>query len=225
MISGYIGYFNPRLLVTIAAGDTESTVIQCAGFVLMNIILPALFSGTALSFLVGDSTDGFQATGIATFTGTTTDGDTIEINGVTITFVDADPGDFEVLIGGTSADTAQNLFDFLDATDDEDLLACTYSLVGLVLTVLAVVHGTDGNAYTFAKSSTNITLTPSGGTLTGGGFRPLYNPSNALVSMTVAQNRCYAVDPTFLQGVPFLKIKSGTTETSARTLVCTLKGQ
>ena len=58
----------------------------------------------------------------------------------------------------------------------------------------------------------------------GGTFQPLYNSVNELVSMDVTQGRWYAIDPAFFQGVQFLKIKSGSAEGGARTLVCQLKG-
>jgi phage tail sheath gpL-like len=223
-ITGYQGNFIPSVPAVIAAGAQDSSVIKCNGFNLAGLMLPSVFTGTALTFFVGDSEDGFQASGQINFTGTTTDGDTIEINGVEITFVDADPGDYEVLIGGTAAETASNLQDFLDATEDVDLLACTYVRSGAVIMVTAVVHGTDGNAYTFTKSSTGITLTPAGGTLSGGGFRQLYDSSNAAVSMTVAQGRAYAVNPANFYALQYLKIRSGSVELAARTIIAQLKG-
>lgn len=223
-ITGYQGFFNPSQQVVIAAGETESGVISCGGMVLTGIILPSLFTGSALTFLVGDSALGYQAKGQISFGGTCTDGDTLEINGVTITFVDADPVDNEVLIGATAQETADNLVAFLAATEDEDLLACTYEQFDTLIVVTAVVYGTDGNAITFDKSSSDITLSPAGGTLAGGGFRPLYNSSNSQVSMTVTQGRTYAVDPTPFQGVGFLKLKSGSTEATTRVIYCTLKG-
>lgn len=223
-VTGYQGYANFSENVVIEQGEQESSPINCGGFVLAGVILPSVFTGTGLTFMVGDSLDGFQASGQIAFGGTTSDGDTLEINGVELTFVDADPSDFEVLIGATAEETAANLQAFLDATEDEDLLACTYETNGAVTIVTAVVYGTDGNAYTFVKSSTDITLSPAGGTLSGGGFRPLYDAANSLVSMTVAAGRCYAIDPKNFHGVQFLKIKSGSAELSARTLVCSLKG-
>lgn len=223
-VTGYQGYFNPGIETVIAQGAQESAPINTGGMVLAGIILPSVFTGTALTFTVGDSADGYQARGQITFTGVPADADTVEINGVTITFVEEDPGDNEVLIGDTAAETAANLQTFLDDTEDEDLLACTYETSGAVVQVVAVEHGTAGNAFTFDKSGANISVVPSGGTLAGGGFRALYDASNALVSMTVAQNRAYAVDPKNFQGVYFLKVKSGSAEVAARTLILSLKG-
>lgn len=57
-----------------------------------------------------------------------------------------------------------------------------------------------------------------------GTYLPLYDSANALVSMTVAASRAYVTNPLLFQGVQFLKIKSGSAEGAARTIVCQLKG-
>jgi hypothetical protein len=108
------GYFLPSVSTVIAISQTESAAIKFDGMALVGLILPAAFTGTALTFLVCDTLDG--------------------------TYV------------------------------------------------------------------------------------PLYDSSNALVSMTVAQGRAYAVDPKNFQGIQYLKIKSGSSEAAARTIVCQLKG-
>ncbi len=222
LVSGYQGYFNPGIALSIAQGATESDPIKTGGFSLVGLMFPALFTGTALSFLVGDSIDGFQAIAEIVLTGNPANGNTVVIKGTTITFVTAPPVGNQVLIGLTAADTAAALYAFLAASDDANLVAMTYALQDTVVSITAVVSGTAGNAYTLTKVGANISV--SAATLTGGGFRPLYNASNALISMTVAAGRAYAVDPANFQGVAFLKIKSGTTETAARTVICTLKG-
>lgn len=48
--------------------------------------------------------------------------------------------------------------------------------------------------------------------------------SGTALSYTVAQGTYCAIDPRDFQGISFLKIKSGSTEGAARTLVCSLKG-
>jgi len=48
--------------------------------------------------------------------------------------------------------------------------------------------------------------------------------SGTALSQTVTTSNYYAIDPTAFQGIPFLKIVSGSTEASARTLVYSLKG-
>ncbi len=221
-VTGYQGIFLPGKDVLIAQGDQLSEAFNCAGFVLTGIIMPNVFTGTALTFQVGDSIDGYQADGQIVFGSNPADQDTLTLNGVVITFFTS-PSTGDVEIAGTAALTMAALQAFLDATVDEDLLALTYSSSGTAMIVKAVAHGTDGNAIVFDKSSSHMTLTPSGGTLSGGGFRDLYNASGA-VSLTVAQGRSYAIDPANFQGVPFMKIKSGSAELAPRTIVCTLKG-
>lgn len=114
IVSGYAGSFIPAVSMSIANGAQSSSAIDLKGFVLAGIKLPAVFTGTALTFEVSDAIDGT--------------------------------------------------------------------------------------------------------------FQPLYDASNALVSMTVAQGRWYAVDPANFQGVQFLKIKSGSAEGGARTLTVSLRG-
>lgn len=113
MISGYQGQFAPSVSAVIAISQTDSAVIATSGFELCGLLIPAAFTGTALTFLVCDTASG--------------------------TFV------------------------------------------------------------------------------------PLYN-SAGLVSYTVAPSRYMAIDPKDFVGVAFFKIKSGSTEVAARTLICSLKG-
>lgn len=228
-ITGYQGNFQPSVPVSIAASAQESSVISLKGFALVGIALPPVFTGTALSFLVGDSEDGFQANGQVEFAQTIDSFDTLVINGVTITFVLADPdsSNNEVLIGANQTETMANLYAFLQSGEgDAALQDLTYSSNGVFLVVTAVVHGTAGNSYTFtgANAGSVMIFTPSGGTLGGGGFRPLYTAANSLLSMTVAQGRAYLVDKDNFEGFGYLKIKSGSAEAGARSLVASLKG-
>lgn len=58
-----------------------------------------------------------------------------------------------------------------------------------------------------------------------GTFVPVKNTaSGTALSYTVAQGTYCAIDPKDFAGIQFLKIVSGSTEGSARTLVCSLKG-
>lgn len=82
-----------------------------------------------------------------------------------------------------------------------------FSLVGLVIPAAFT-----GTAITFQVSADGVT------------YQPLYDSSNTVVSITVAQGRSYALAPTNFQGAAFLKIVSGTAEGAARTIVCSLKG-
>jgi hypothetical protein len=57
----------------------------------------------------------------------------------------------------------------------------------------------------------------------GGTYLPVYN-AGGQVSYTVAASRYIAIDPKDFYGIQFLKIKSGSAEAAARTLICSLKG-
>ena len=59
---------------------------------------------------------------------------------------------------------------------------------------------------------------------TVGGTYVSVNNSSGPVSYTVAQNKYYAIDPKDFHGIQFLKIVSGSSEASARTIICALKG-
>lgn len=57
-ISGYQGQFNPGVSTTILSGATASSAISCGGLVLVGFILPAAFTGTAITFTVSDALAG-----------------------------------------------------------------------------------------------------------------------------------------------------------------------
>lgn len=56
--SGYQGQLNASLTATIANGQTKSGVVSCAGFTLCGILMPAAFTGTALTFEASNAADG-----------------------------------------------------------------------------------------------------------------------------------------------------------------------
>lgn len=58
LVSGYAGYTNPGLSVAIANGQQSSAVIPCGGMALVGVLLPAAFTGTALTFEVCDTAGG-----------------------------------------------------------------------------------------------------------------------------------------------------------------------
>jgi hypothetical protein len=63
------------------------------------------------------------------------------------------------------------------------------------------------------------------GSLDGTNFDPVYSTvSGTALSYTVAQGHYVAFDPTPLQGLPFIKLVSGTSEAAARTIGFALKG-
>lgn len=114
----------------------------------------------------GNPSPGARATNTIELTGQPDPGDSITIQGTQVDFVSGTPGANEVEIGGTTAETADNLLAFLQASDDVNISLMTYSKIGDIVTATARVYGTAGNAYTLAKSGANITI--GGGTFSGG---------------------------------------------------------
>lgn len=57
-ITGYQGFFNPGQSVVIANGQQSSAAFNCGGMALCGILLPAAFTGTALTFEVSSAIDG-----------------------------------------------------------------------------------------------------------------------------------------------------------------------
>lgn len=56
--TGYQGNFNPNGTATIAISTQQSSTVNCAGFVLCGILLPATFTGTALTFYACNTSSG-----------------------------------------------------------------------------------------------------------------------------------------------------------------------
>lgn len=90
--------------------------------------------------------------------------DTVTIGGNVLTFVAANPGPMEVLIGGTLGATATNLANAIN--DLTNALGVTATANAGVVTVSANAPGTGGNAITLAKNGDNIAV--SGANLAGG---------------------------------------------------------
>lgn len=108
------------------------------------------------------------ASGTVTFsTAVPDEGDKVTIAGTDLTFVAADPGPMEVLIGGTIGATATNLANAIN--DLTNALGVTASVNAAVVTITANAPGTGGNAITLAKTAaTPANITVSGATLAGG---------------------------------------------------------
>ncbi len=87
--SGYQGNFNPAQAVAIASGQTKSASINCAGFVLCGIQLPAAFTGTALTFEASVDNATFQPVK------STTGGTSLSYTVAQGTYVAIDPKDFQ----------------------------------------------------------------------------------------------------------------------------------
>lgn len=103
-------------------------------------------------------------------TDTLVDGDTIVIDGVTLTARAAAPGVDEFLIGATDSDSALAIETAInDAGNSFDTIV-TAVAIGDTVYLTAVDPGTAGNAITLTTTSAGVTV--SGATLTGGEDRP-----------------------------------------------------
>lgn len=84
---------------------------------------------------------------------------------------------------------------------------------GMCLCGIFVPTGFTGTALTFEASVDGTIFVAVKSTTSG-----------SALSYTVAAGEYIAIDPKDFQGIQYLKIKSGSTETSARVLVCSMKG-
>lgn len=121
------------------------------------------------------STGGTAATGTITIATSPTTGDTITVNGKTITFKTTAAAADEVTIGATPAATATNLAAVLNASTDVKIAAAQYVAAAAVVTVTygnsistGGGKGIEGNSFTLAAGTAGVKVTLSGATLSGG---------------------------------------------------------
>lgn len=121
------------------------------------------------------STGGTAATGTITIATQPTTGDTIIVNGKTITFKTTAAAADEVTIGATPAATATNLAAVLNASTDVKIAAAQYVAAAAVVTVTygnsistGGGKGIEGNSFTLAAGTAGVKVTLSGATLSGG---------------------------------------------------------
>lgn len=144
---------------SISLQNDSSGTFQCDNIALDNLAL--WFRGERSSvFEAGTAV----ATGTVTFADVGDDGDTVTIDGIEITFVAATPTGMEVLIGGTAAETATNLANFVN--ENASALGVTATRAAAVVTLHASAPGAAGNAITLAKVGTDIAV--GAATLAGG---------------------------------------------------------
>jgi hypothetical protein len=124
------------------------------------------FDGQNFQIVSGTTGVGTQASGTVTLTANPAANDTLTLNATVITFVSGTPSGSQVQIGASNLVTLASLLAFLNASTDTQLVKCTYSTLGNVLTITYKLTGVGGNSFTLAKSSTAITL--SAGDLAGG---------------------------------------------------------
>lgn len=149
---------------SLATGGTSEILVEANSLRSSIIIQPQ----TEVSLVNFGATAGTQATGTLTVGSVPLAAVTIAINGVTFTFVAANPGAAEFLIGADKDETAANMASQLNASVNASISVATYSVSGAVVTITYDAGGVDGNAYTLANSSGAGAVTRSAATLTGG---------------------------------------------------------
>lgn len=135
------------------------------------------------------TTGGGVATGTITIATNPTNGETITVNGVTVTFKTAATAANEVTIGATASATATALAAALNASVTPAIAAAQYSAAAAVVTVTygAALFGAsgvktiEGNDFTLATGTASAKVTMSGATLTGGS-----DPTAKSVSVTTS---------------------------------------
>lgn len=131
----------------------------------------AIMPGASLA-----TTGGAVASGTILIATNPSNGDTIVVNGVTITFKTSASSAYEVTIGGSAAATATALAAVLNASTDPAIAAAQYTVASATVTVTfgaklfgaSGVKGTEGNEFTLAAGTAGAKVTLSGATLTGG---------------------------------------------------------
>lgn len=116
-------------------------------------------------------TGAVAATGTMTIASNPTAGQTILINGKTVTFRatgTANAGLNEVNLGANVTATADNLRSFINSTADAAIALVTASGTTAAVTLTYDTKGTAGNAFTIATGTAAAAVTVSGATLTGG---------------------------------------------------------
>ncbi|TXH14668.1 MAG: hypothetical protein E6R03_08720 [Hyphomicrobiaceae bacterium] len=171
--------YAPGDLVTLAGGVTTSpAILEVVDSQLVSILVNTPGTG----YTVADTIDlaggtfsvdavvtvatvvSVKATGYITFADNPANGDTIDLDGTTWTFVTTLSGANQTVIQASLAATLGQLTIDLNASADANVSQATYSANTTQLFVEFDVAGTGGNAFTLAASVAIV----SGATLTGG---------------------------------------------------------
>jgi len=113
-------------------------------------------------------TDAVAAAGQMTVAVQPTTGQTVVVNGQTLTFKTLAAAVNEVTIGATAAASAAALAAVLNSSVAPALNVASYSAVGAIVNVAYGMRGVIGNAFTLASGTAGASVTVSGATLTGG---------------------------------------------------------
>lgn len=195
----------PREIVGKGSVSTSATINDISGLTEMSTAQTlTISSGSAvdegISYIssITQITGAVKATGTVVFSANPSSNDTLTLNGVAITFKEADPTGNQVLIGEDLEETLTNLLAFLNATEEANLIVATYEVNATTLTITYNRFGTGGNAYTTVAS----VATPSGATLAGG----VNGEGQIVYTSQIAVN-----DTITLGGVVFTIVASGAT--------------
>lgn len=166
-----IDQFGKTAINELVMGREVMAKVPLAETTLENMV--AIMPGATLAY-----TGGSVATGSITIATNPADGETILVNGKTVTFktavVDAAA---QVAIGANAAATAANLQVFLQASTDPLVAYASYTVAGAVVTVTygaPVMFGStgmkaaEGNLFTLVTGTAAAKVTMSGATLSGG---------------------------------------------------------
>lgn len=118
------------------------------------------------AILASATTGGVQSTGTITFSNAPSNNDTVTVNGVVFTAKTSPSGAYQFALGSDGATAATNLIAKLVAATDAAVQLAGYTRAAGVITVTYGTVGTAGDAFTLAKSGSNIAV--SGANLTGG---------------------------------------------------------
>lgn len=113
-------------------------------------------------------TGGSFASGSITIATLPTTGQTIALNGSTLTFKTTPVNANDVQLGATVAATASNLAAFVNAASDLQVALAGATVVGAVVTLTFDVKGTQGNNYATVTGTAAAAVTFGGATLVGG---------------------------------------------------------
>jgi len=161
--------------------DTHQTVVDQFGDSIVNewitkrnIKVTCPLAETTLDNLIAImpgstmQSNGAAATGSITIATLPVTGETIVVNGTTLTFKTAAVTAHEVTIGLTTAATAAALAAVLNASIDSNLTPANYIATLSVISVAYDLKSVEGNAFTLNAGTATGKVTMSGATLTGG---------------------------------------------------------
>jgi hypothetical protein len=142
-------------------GRTVSAKCPLAETTLENMV--AIMPGATLT-----TVGGAAATGSITVTTNLTDGQTLVVNGITLTAKTVPVANTDFAVGGSSATTATNLQQALANDGFPEFGDFTATVSTNVVTLTAKNKGAAANAITLATGTAGASITMSGATLSGG---------------------------------------------------------